>query len=100
MKTNVLRFLAAVLWCVCSCYADSTGPNNYGYFIASSDVPVVDITSTGTEVLSGTDNATVTANLGFSFSLMAESYGSVWISPDGLMGFGTPDDSSANVSMA
>jgi hypothetical protein len=60
----------------------------------------VDITSTGTKVLSGTDDATVTANLGFSFSLMGESYGAAWISTDGVMGFGAPDNSSANISLA
>jgi hypothetical protein len=100
MKIKVFRFFAAVLWCVCSCYAGSTGPNNYGYFVSSSSAPFVDITATGTRALSGTDDATVTASLGFSFSLLGESYASAWISSDGLMGFGTPDDSSANVSMA
>jgi hypothetical protein len=101
VKLRVTCFLAAVLGCACSCSAGLIGPvNNYGYFIAGSSAPFVDITSTGTKVLAGTDDATVAADLGFSFSLMGESYGSAWISSDGLMGFGTPDNSSANVSLA
>jgi len=101
VKIKVACFLATVLGCVCTCFAGSIGPvNNYGYFITGSSAPFVDITSTGTKVLSGTDDATVTAGLGFSFSLMGESYGAAWISSDGLMGFGTPDNSSANVSLA
>ena len=99
MKTYAPRFLAAVLWCACTCFAASTGPNSYGYFITGSSAPFVDITSTGTEALKGTDDATVSATLGFSFSLLGESYGQAWISSNGLMGFGTPDNSPANISM-
>ena len=100
MKTITSRFFAALLWCACTCFAGSIGPNSYGYFIASSSLPFVDITSTGTEVLQGTTDSTVSANLGFSFSLMGESYGEAWISTEGLMGFGTPDNSSFNISMS
>src|ERR1017187_8063102 len=99
MKIQASRLLAAVLWCVCTCFAGSAGPNNFGYFITSSGAPFVDITSTGTPVLKGTDDATVSASLGFSFAFLGENYGHAWISSNGLMGFGTPDLSPANVSM-
>jgi len=76
-----------------------SGATNMGYFIESSNAPFVDIASSGTRVLKGSDDSTVTANLGFGFAFLGASYGQAWISSNGLMGFGTPDISGANVPM-
>lgn len=100
MKTFAPCFFAAVLWCVCSCSAESIGQNNFGYSFGNSTLPFVDITSTGTEVLQGTDDATVSTNLDFSFTFFGLSYGQVWLSSNGVLGFGKPDDSPDNVSMS
>jgi hypothetical protein len=111
LKLSTPRLLAALLLCsISNCFAGST-INDYGYFITGSSAPFVDITSTcassgdvrpncaGTPALSGADDATVAANVGFSFSLMGQSYGAAWISSNGLIGFGTPDNRPANMSM-
>jgi hypothetical protein len=100
MKIPLFVIITACLFCASSCFAGSIGPNASPYFAIASNAPFVDITGTGTRVLGHTDDVTVIASLGFSFQFIGgQDYTSAWISSNGVMGFGAPNNSPANVSV-
>ena len=84
------------------CCGGPTGPNVFGYVAAPSNAPFQDISSSGTRVLAGTDDASALANIGFTFSPLDPqySYASVWISSNGLLSFTCPNSNPSNVDLA
>jgi hypothetical protein len=86
MKPCISLALAMAALLAVPCFAGS-------YSAAVSNAPFQDITSTGTKILTGTDDATVSANIGFSFEGLGSA---VWISSNGLLGFGAANNSPAN----
>lgn len=75
------------------------GPDSYGYR-ATDEVPYTfqDISGTGSRVLSGVDDSTSSANLGFNFNFYGTNYNSVFFSSNGLMTFGGSNSSFSNSS--
>jgi len=86
MKPFLRLAFAMAIPFVVPCFAGSSSA-------VLSNVPFQDITSTGTKVLTGADDATVSANIGFSFDGLGSA---VWISSNGLLGFGAANNSPAN----
>jgi hypothetical protein len=52
-----------------------------------------------TRVLAGTNDAAVTANLGFNFNLFGQTYSNVGISSNGLLTFGGTDTQATNTDL-
>ncbi|GET38287.1 PEP-CTERM sorting domain-containing protein [Microseira wollei] len=79
--------------------AITIGPDSYGYR-ATDEVPYTfeNISGTGSRVLSGVDDATSSANLGFNFNFYGTDYNSVFFSPNGLMTFGSSNFDWVNTS--
>jgi len=76
------------------------GPDAFGY-TATDEVPFAfrDIGTTGTPVLAGTDDQAVAISLPFAFDFYGTRYTTAFVSSNGLLSFGAPNDSFANVSL-
>lgn len=68
--------------------ADTIGPDAFGY-VATNDVPrsFIDISSTGTRDLQGSDESLRGAGIGFNFSFYGTSYSTLSFSTNGLITF-------------
>ncbi|MBD1869403.1 PEP-CTERM sorting domain-containing protein [Leptolyngbya sp. FACHB-671] len=66
-----------------------------------TEVPFVfeDISTTGTRVLAGADDETVSAELGFTFNFFGQDFNSISWSPNGLLTFGGSSGQFANVNL-
>jgi len=80
--------------------ARTIGPDAYGY-TATDQVPFsfVDISSTGTRVLAGTDGGTYLASIGFTFNFYGLNRVTAIISTNGYLYF-PPQGSGSNVGVA
>jgi len=65
------------------------------------EVPFVfeDISATGNRVLAGTDDETVSADLGFTFNFFGQDFTSISWSPNGLLTFGGSSGQFSNVNL-
>ncbi len=76
------------------------GPDQFGYEALVVPFEFNDISATGTAVLTGSDNSTVMLNatdlVGFSFDFYGTTYGSAFITSNGLINFFAPDTSPNN----
>ena len=78
----------------------SIGPDNYGY--TASDVgpyAFEDISSSGTAVLAGQDDGTISVPVGFSFNFYGANYTTAGLSVNGLLTFGGLNSQYANVDL-
>jgi len=81
--------------------AASIGPDAFGYR-ATDEVPFLfeDISGTGTRVLAGADDSSVTAAIGFSFNFYGAAFTDVSISSNALLAFGGSNTTFTNASLA
>jgi hypothetical protein len=75
----------------------SIGPDAAGYSATSAtSYSFINIASTGTAVLAGSDDDSALVNLGFSFRFYGQAYTSVCVSSNGLLSFGGCNADFAN----
>jgi len=91
--------LSFALVATATAQAATIGPDAFGYR-ATDDVRFVfqDISGSGTRVLAGTDDSTVSAAIGFTFNFYGTGFSSVNIASNGLLTFGGTNTSFANVN--
>lgn len=84
---------------------DAGGPDQFGYIWLDSDDPNgpdfawIDISETGTSVEGLSDDSYAgPIPIGFDFEFYGETYSEVYISSNGIVGFGPPDNYSALVN--
>lgn len=101
MLRTAVPALAMALAGLSSAQAATIGPDAFGYR-ATDDFPFIfqNIAATGTRVLAATDDASVSAPLGFNFSFYGASYSSVSISSNGLLTFGGANSDFSNVNLS
>jgi uncharacterized repeat protein (TIGR01451 family) len=76
------------------------GPDAFGYYAnTSAAFSYEDISATGTRVLAGTDDSTVSAALPFAFNFYGTSYSTVFISTNGLLTFGSGNTTFTNTDL-
>ncbi len=76
------------------------GPDASGYRATNAVVySFIDISSTGSSVLAGTDDDSAILNLGFSFNFYGHDYTTACISSNGLISFGGCNVDFANVDL-
>jgi len=89
IRRSALRgFLLAAL-CGLPAWGAGIGPDAFGYR-ASNDVAFsfLNIATSGTRILAGSDDDTATLNIGFPFRFYGVTYTSLCVSPNGLISFG------------
>jgi hypothetical protein len=76
------------------------GPDTYGY-TATDNTPFAfeDISLTGTSVLAGSDDGTISVPLGFSFNFYGTNYTTAGLSPNGLITFGGVNGQFGNIDI-
>lgn len=63
------------------------GPDAFGYTAGNVSSPFQDISGTGFRVLENVDDATISADLGFSFSFYGAPHSTVFIGSNGVLAF-------------
>jgi hypothetical protein len=76
--------------------AASIGPDSFGYTAHDRAIGFVNISGTGTQVLANVDDQAVSAPIGFGFNFYGTSYGTAFISSNGLITFGAGDTTFTN----
>jgi cysteine-rich repeat protein len=81
-------------------WATTIGPDAFDYTATDSvSFAFEDITSTGTRVLSGADDSSVTEPLGFTFPFYGQSFNTVSFSSNGLMTFQAGNSEFSNTDL-
>ncbi len=80
-------------------FATTIGPNNR--YIATDQVNYnfVDISSTGTRVLSNTDDTSSNQNIGFTFAFYGANFTQVSVSANGILTFGATNNTYTNTNL-
>jgi hypothetical protein len=91
---------AALAFALAASPASATTISNYRYTATDSvGYSFTDISSTGTRVLSNTDDTSSTQNIGFTFGFYGTNYTAVSISSNGILTFGgAANNAYANVN--
>jgi len=82
-------------------FAATIGPDSYGFRASSNGVfSFVDISTTGTRILAGSDDDAAELSLPFTFSFYGSNYTSLCVSSNGLITFGgcNPDFANSDLS--
>jgi hypothetical protein len=98
---SIARIVAAAFVAVLAApaFATEIGPNNR--YIATDQVTYsfTDISSTGTRVLSNTDDTSTNRNIGFTFAFYGANFTQVSVSSNGMLTFGATNNAYANTNL-
>lgn len=82
------------------CEATFTDVDNWPYRANDEEVDSFeDISTTGTQVLNGSDNGTTTIDIGFTFQFYHQNFTQVSVSPNGLVTLGGDNGQETNVNL-
>lgn len=100
MKHTPFLLLAAALGLAASLPAATIGPDAFGYVARDVQAQFLDISSTGTQILTFSDDDAVEIPIGFGFSFYGSGYSTACVSSNGVVSFGGCEPSGHPVDVA
>ncbi len=100
MKRNILPSLALILCAAGTLPAASIGPDAFGYVAQDFRARFQDISGTGTQILTFSDDDALDIPIGFGFNFYGTSYTTACASSNGVVSFGGCEPSNAPVDVS